>query len=134
MVAWIGMRRKSVVSMVLLLTLLMGLGNPAQASSAPAGVQKSALRILYTGHPGSNREKDFVAFLQEHFHTVRTGDLRTFQEADTQNVDVTLLDWDWNKLNGPRPRLSQSFSRPVMTLGVAGGMICDDWRLKAGYA
>jgi len=92
-----------------------------------------ALHILYAGHPGSERERNFVEFLSKHFGTVKTGDLQTFKEADTQGFDVTLLDWDWNEFKGPRPTVSASFSRPVMTLGVPGGLICLQWRLKTGY-
>lgn len=92
-----------------------------------------SLKILYAGRPGSDREKDFVGFLRKHFDTVQTGDLQKFQEADTQGFDVTLLDWDWNEFKGPRPQLSPNFSRPLLTLGVPGGLICDRWRLKTGY-
>ena len=91
------------------------------------------LKILYAGHSGSDREKDFVSFLKKHFDVVQTGNLQTFQESDTPGFDVTLLDWDWNEFKGPRPRLSESFSRPLMTLGVPGGLLCSQWRLKAGY-
>ena len=92
-----------------------------------------SLKILYAGRPGSDREKDFVAFLKEHFDTVRTGDLREFKEADARNVDVTLLDWDNGVFKGPCPQLSERFSRPVITLGVHGGFICQQWQLKTGY-
>jgi hypothetical protein len=102
-------------------------------SYAQAQAQVSKLRILYAGHPGTEREKDFVGFLQKYFDVVRTGNLETFKEADTEGFDVTLLDWDWNAFEGPRPKLSESFSRPIMTLGVPGGMICNEWRLKTGY-
>jgi len=92
-----------------------------------------SLKILYAGRPGSDREKDFVAFLRKNFDTVQTGNLQTFKEADTQGFDVTLLDWDWNEPRGPRPVISESFSRPIMTLGVPGGLIASQWRLKTGY-
>jgi len=104
----------------------------ASAALAEAQVNRG-LKILYAGRPGSDREKDFVAFLKEHFDTVQTGDLQTFKEADTQGFDVTLLDWDANEFKGPRPRISESFSRPIITLGVPGGLISSQWRLKTGY-
>jgi hypothetical protein len=91
------------------------------------------LKILYAGRPGSGREKDFVRFLKKYFDVVQTGNLQTFKEADTQGFDVTLLDWDWNDLKGPRPAVSPSFARPMITLGVPGGLICSQWRLKTGY-
>ena len=102
----------------------------------PAGVQPSfnrALKILYAGRPGSDREKDFVSFLKQYFEVVRTGNLETFKEADTQGFDVTLLDWDINVFEGPCPALSESFSRPVITLGVHGSMLGSRWGLKTTY-
>lgn len=114
-------------------TLLAGAASYAQSSSTPAAAELGQLRILYVGHPDSDRQKDFVQFLGQHFSTVKTGDLTAFQEKDTDGFDVTLLDWDWNDLKGPRPRVSPSFSRPVITLGVPGGLICSQWGLKTGY-
>ncbi len=92
-----------------------------------------SLKILYAGRPGSDREKDFVGFLKHYFDVVQTGNLETFKEADTQGFDVILLDWDINVFEGPCPALSESFSRPVITLGVHGSMLCSRWRLKMTY-
>jgi len=92
-----------------------------------------SLKILYAGRPGSEREKDFVAFLKKYFDVVQTGNLETFKEADTQGFDVTLLDWDVPVFKGPCPVFSESFSRPVLTLGVHGSKICSDGRLKMTY-
>ena len=125
----------------LILLLLVGLWScnrkePRGSRTGPTDSPPSSsngLRILYAGRPGSDREKDFVAFLREHFDVVQTGDLRRFKESDTQGFDVTLLDWDNDVLEGPWPQVSEGFSRPVITLGVAGGGICQQWRLKTGY-
>lgn len=105
--------------------------NPESAIVNPRAGR--SLKILYAGRPGSDRERDFVAFLRKYFDVVETGNLETFQEADAQGFDVTLLDWDFNVFEGPCPRLSESFSRPVITLGVHGSMICSRWRLKMTY-
>ena len=93
------------------------------------------LKILYAGQPGSDREKDFVGFLKKYFDVVQTGNLQVFKETDTQGFDVTLLDWDWNLLSPkpPCPMVSPSFSRPVVTIGVPGGYMCERWHLKTGY-
>jgi hypothetical protein len=126
----------------LILLLLVGLwscnreeprGSESRSADTQAQSRKDGLRILYAGRPGSDREKDFVAFLRARFEVVRTGDLRKFQESDTQGFDVTLLDWDNNVFEGPSPQLSERFSRPVITLGVHGGFLCQQWRLKTGY-
>jgi hypothetical protein len=110
--------------------------------SVPGGAAESPwnrnLKILYAGRPGSDREQDFVRFLREYFDVVRTGNLQTFSESDTQGFDVTILDWDWhgndsNDFQGPKPVLSESFSRPLITLGVPGTWLCSHWRLKTSY-
>lgn len=135
MIASTGIIRIGIASaMVALLTItLAGTKSRAQAPAAPTDTQVSKLRILYAGRPGSDREKDFVAFLKKYFETVQTGNLQTFKESDTQGFDVTLLDWNVNEFQGPKPVLSESFSRPMITLGVPGGLICSQWRLKTGY-
>jgi hypothetical protein len=74
-----------------------------------------------------------VEFLSKHFGTVKTGDLKTFKEADTQGFDVTLLDYDGDGFKAPRPRISAAFSRPIVTVGVAGALICSSLNLKTGY-
>jgi hypothetical protein len=133
MVASVGTRRIGVASVALLAILLAGARSHAQSLSSPAVSELGQLRILYVGHPDSDRQKDFVQFLGQHFSTVKTGDLRAFKEKDTDGFDVTLLDWDRNDLQGPRPTVSESFSRPVITIGVPGGLIGRQWRLKTGY-
>lgn len=112
--------------------LSLAMGTALYGGPEPLPLNRS-LKILYAGHPGTEREKDFVGFLKQYFDVVQTGNLETFKEADTQGFDVTLLDWDWNELNGPRPVVSESFSRPVITIGVPGGLIGRGWRLKTGY-
>ena len=92
-----------------------------------------SLKVLYVGRPGSDREKDFVGFLKKYFDVVQTGNLQAFKETDTQGFDVTLLDWDANVLEGPYPKVSGGFARPVITLGVRGGLINRQWKLKTGY-
>jgi hypothetical protein len=132
-------RATGLISLVFLLTVLLW---PCSGEEAPGGGAGPAavntqvnrgLRILYAGRPGSDREEDFVGFLRKYFDVVRTGNLQTFQESDTQGFDVTLLDWDTNALDGPRPSVSVDFARPVVTLGVPGGLIGRQWRLKTGY-
>lgn len=108
--------------------------DPTPMASAPRTTDAAeALRILYAGHPGSARERDFVGFLAKHFGTVKTGDLKTFKAGDAQGFDVTILDYDGDGFKAPRPALPQGFSRPVITVGVVGGFICGSLNLKTGY-
>jgi hypothetical protein len=130
-----GLRMRTAGAGCVSLFLLAALCNATEQARPTAANQpwNHSLKILYAGRPGSDREKDFVGFLKKYFDVVQTGNLQTFKETDTQGFDVTLLDWDWNDLRGPNPAVSPSFSRPVVTLGVPGGMICRQWRLKPGY-
>ncbi len=133
MIASTEIRKLGVMWAAVLVILSAGTWSHAQSQSAPSAGKVGKLRILYAGHPGSDREKDFVAFLKKYFDVAQTGNLETFKEADTHGFDVTILDWDLPVLEGPCPALSEDFSRPVITLGVHGSMLCSRWRLKTTY-
>ncbi len=133
MIASTGIRRIGVVWAALPVVLLAGTWSRAQSPSAPAAAEVSKLRILYAGHAGSDREKDFVTFLKKYFEVVQTGNLQTFKEADTQGFDVTILDYDGDGFKAPRAKISLGFSRPLITVGVPGGLMCSQWGLKTGY-
>ena len=100
-----------------------------QTQTAPAG--KINLRILYAGHPDSEREKDFVSFLREHFQAVRTGDLAKFADPGPQDADVIILDYDGDGFDAPRVGFAKGYARPTITVGVAGAHICRN--LKTDY-
>ena len=97
------------------------------------GTDKIDLKILYAGHPGSEREEALVSFLREHFAEVQTCDLKGFKEDQAEGFAVTVMDYDGDGFKAPRPHLSRDFSRPVMTVGVAGAFICGNLNLKMGY-
>ena len=109
---------------------------PEQEQRQPASPAKIALRILYAGHPGSDREKDFSDFLGKYFTQVETGDLATFSDRSADGFDVAILDYDSDGKDAfkfPRPKLSQNYARATVTVGVAGALICSQLRLKTGY-
>jgi hypothetical protein len=156
MVAATEIRKIGIVSVttVLLIVALAGIEGRAQSSSAPADTQVSKLRILYAGHPGSDREKDFVRFLGQHFETVKTVDLGAFaktgfKDKDAEGFDVTIFDYDGDGFKAPQPpvlprfldeaakdspsMVGLRFTRPLITVGVAGGLMCSRWSLKTGY-
>lgn len=91
------------------------------------------LRIVYAGHPGSAREKDFVQFLAKYFTEVKTADLATFRDKQAEGFDVVILDYDGDGFKSPRPNLSKSYSRATVTVGVVGAFICGSRGLKSGY-
>jgi hypothetical protein len=115
MIALTRIQKIGVVSAALLVILLAGTWSRAQSQSAPAIAEVSKLRILYAGHPGSDREKDFVQFLGPHFSTVKTADLSTFTENDAKDFDVTILDYD-GTVQAPCEDFA-AFSRPLITVG-----------------
>ncbi len=99
----------------------------------PQAVEKIPLHILYAGRPGSAREADFLAFLEQHFRKVDTASLRGLTDETAGKADVVLLDWDGDGFKAPRPRLSEDYARPTVTIGVAGGLWASGRRLKTGY-
>ncbi|MFC1761162.1 hypothetical protein ACFL6U_03680 [Planctomycetota bacterium] len=94
---------------------------------------KRSLRILYAGNPGSSREENFVGFLSKHFDTVGTCNLAAFKESDSDDYDLTIMDYDGDGFKAPRPRITQSYTKPVITMGVPGAFICGSLDLKLGY-
>lgn len=91
------------------------------------------LSILYVGHPDSERERDFVAFLSEHFARVETADMDGIGAGDLPGHDVAILDYDGDGFEAPRPSISRDHDGPVLTVGVVGAFICDSLSLKTGY-
>ena len=74
-----------------------------------------------------------MKFLGQHFATVKTADLAAFTESQCDGFDVTILDYDGDGFEAPRPRISPQFSHPLVTVGVPGGLMCSNWGLKTGY-
>lgn len=104
------------------------------------------LKVLYAGHPGSDREEDFRSFLQAHVRRVATTDYRTFAAEQARYYDVILFDWtsiyprdrdgriagNTGGLDIPAPpRLPSDFDRPAILIGQAGGSVADALCLKA---
>jgi hypothetical protein len=101
------------------------------AAAGPDG-KKIGLSILYVGHPGSEREKDFTTFLEQEFERVGTADLAGFK-GNGDGFDVLVMDHDAEVFKAPQPDLSPDYSRPTVAIAVAGAMICDRRQLKTGY-
>jgi hypothetical protein len=107
-----------------------------------------ALKVLYAGNPGSDRERDFTRLFEKHFAKVGTADYRTFAPAQAADYDVVILDWtsiyprDKNgkikeKLDGldspTPPKLSDEYDRPTILIGAAGGSVGQSLRLKIDW-
>ncbi len=91
------------------------------------------LKVLYAGRPGSDREKDFVAFLSKHFTRVTTGDLAKLNDARAKAFDVVIFDYDGKSSDAPMPNISDDYSAPTITLGVVGANISSELGLATGY-
>src|SRR5271166_5872422 len=91
--------------------------------------QPFALKVLYAGNPGSDREKDFVSFLEKHFAKVDKTDYQKFTEDRAKGFDVVIFDWTsiyprdkdgeltpkFTGLNSPTPpKLSERYDRPTI--------------------
>jgi hypothetical protein len=122
-------------------TVLLGLaaaglilsGGSQTTSSQSAPAEKIAVKVLYAGHPGSAREKEFLTFLRKYFTEVQTGDLAKFTGSSADAFDVAILDYDGDGFRAPRPSLSPDYARATVAVGVAGAMIGSRLRLKTGY-
>jgi hypothetical protein len=101
---------------------------------------KIPLKILYVGLVNTERQKDFVSFFSDNFQEVKTADLYSFKEEQTNNSDVIILDKDgiqWANRDGGKPLMdypvSDQYSRPTISLGIPGAFWTDRMRLKTGY-
>lgn len=106
--------------------------------SVKAGGEKLNLRVLYVGYPGTEREKDFVGFLEKHFTKVGKGDVDKFEAKDAEDFDVVILDYggvsvEDSTIRVPRVPFDRSYTRPTVTMSAVGALACDQLGLKTGY-
>ncbi len=99
---------------------------------------KVNLRVLYVGEPDTDREKDFVGFLEKHFAKVGKADLEKVEPKDAEGFDVVIVDYSGLTIKGnaivtPRIPFGRGYSSPVLTIGAAGALVCDSLGLKTGY-
>ncbi len=121
--------RKTIVCVALALCLCLSV-----ASAADAGNQdRAGLRILYAGLLETDRAKDFVAFLCEHFPKVETTDYNSFTGWEATGFDVSIIDHDGADTKAPRLLLSPFYSAATITVGVPGAHICSRLSLKTAY-
>lgn len=104
--------------------------------AADAHIQpQQTLSILYAGFPGGDREKDFVAFLREHFAKVEATNLETLSMEKAKPFDVVVADWkprykyvdgrakEFDSGSGQHFSLSKDFTKPIVMIGAVGGEI-----------
>lgn len=104
----------------------------------PSAQGKTSLAVLYVGYPQTSREKDFVDFLEKHFVKVGRGNLDAFRESDVDGYDAVILDYGElkivkNAIQCPKVPFGDRYSRPTVTIGATGALVCDRLKLKTGY-
>lgn len=105
----------------------------ATAELEPATAGKIPLKILYVGLPDTERQKDFVDFLSDHFEQVEFADYYNFEEAKTEDCDVAIFDKDGIEWKPLEIKVSDRYSRATITIGVPGAFWCSRMDLKTGY-
>ena len=104
---------------------------PAKTTISPAG--KISLNVLYVGLPDTDRQQDFVSLLREHFEQVGTADYFAFQEDQTRGYDVVILDKDGLEWKAFDIRVSPTYSRSTLTVGVPGAFWVRSVSSRMGY-
>ena len=122
--------QRALVAMLLGTLAFSGHAQSAERAGEPGKID---LKILYAGHPKTQREKDFVDFLSKHFTHVATGDLAKFKPASGKGHDVVILDYDGDFRKAPRISLPRGYARSTVTVGVVGAFISGGMGLKTGY-
>ena len=132
------------ISTTLLTAVLIGFFGSAARADVPI-----ALKVLYAGNPGSDREREFVTFLRGQFVDVSTGDYESFTEGDADGYDVVILDWTSiypreadgsvkkgfkTLVNYAKPKLTEGYDRPTILIGHAGANAVKDLRLFIDWA
>lgn len=108
----------------------------AAASDAIENVgvsRKLDLRVLYVGLQDTERQKDFVTFLGKHFKQVDTADYYTFEEEQTKDYDVAILDKDGIEWAALDIDVSHEYSRATVSIGVPGAFWIRRVSRKMGY-
>ncbi len=121
------------------LTFLLTTSTPARAD------EPIPLTILYAGHLGTDREKDFAGFLETQFRKVDRVALDRFTDDQAEGHDVVVFDWDSilprdasgkviqpiDRLLYPRgAKVSESYDRPTVVIGAGGQHPIRRLRLK----
>ncbi len=124
---------------------MLGLTSLLAFSAWGRAEEPMPLTILYAGHLGTDREKDFAGFLQQHFRKVDRVDLDRFTDAMAEGHDVVIFDWDSvyprgadGKVREPierlvmprRAKVSGSYDRPTVLVGAGGQHPIRHLRLK----
>ena len=122
---------------VLLLLVLAG-SAPQSSKDKEALGEARKFKILLAGKRGGPRETVFGAFLGKYFAKVDAINLEQLTEKAAEKYDVVIADWERRYAHGdfqdhkkPKLRLPESFSKPILLMGVVAGEI--QRHTKIGY-
>jgi hypothetical protein len=108
------------------LSLLLLLGGFSVSNAE----EKINLRVLYLGNRSSTRGKDYAAFLEKHFRTVKFAARQGFVPGTAAGYDVVVLDWSYSdreeSKTSPLGPLDK-WSTPTVFLGSAGLLMAERW-------
>jgi len=96
--------------------------------------EKLSLKILYAGEKGTTRFNDFETFLKTNFKTVTAIDLKSFDQNQTRDCDVVILDSNGIGRGSFPVSFSKDYSKPTISMGIPGARWCDEMHLKTGYS
>ena len=78
---------------ILALTITLSAASLSGAQAADDAANLIDLKVLYAGHAGSERAKDFESFLTQHFREVATTSYSEFSPEQADDFDVVVFDW-----------------------------------------
>jgi hypothetical protein len=108
------------------------LSSPPADDGAPTQVahEKYPISVLYAGYPGGERERAFLAFLNEWFTRAAAIDLRKLDRASAADYDVVIADWKSRYKDGKpddsdphKKTLEASYDKPTILIGAVAAEI-----------
>lgn len=112
-------RRIIVIAFLLVLTVVLIGSTRGEAAQREKELTKSIpLKILYVGQKDTKRYDDFVSFLKANFETVTAVDLKAFEEKQTKDSDIVILDSDGTGRDAFPISLSKDYSKPTISMGI----------------
>ncbi|MHC4513560.1 MAG: hypothetical protein ACYTGW_12265 [Planctomycetota bacterium] len=114
--------------------------DPARdTAEATAKPKKLAVRVLYAGDQDHPRTEQWRGFLGRYFTKVGTIQLSELSTNATEGFDVVIVDSPTPYGTEPRfkmpaaPVLDDTYDRPTILMGAAGGSVIRKARIKIGW-
>jgi hypothetical protein len=116
------------------------------ATPAVAAEPVIPLRVTYVGKPGTDRARQYLAFLGDRFAHADAADRDRLDPAAVAAADVVVLDWsqadaqEGGRLEFPYPERAlksplgprDGWAKPTVLLGSAGHLLAACWEVHGG--